>query len=312
MSKQAPVDEDDEHRKPSLAKILKYGVDPNALSFEDAGERRTLLCLTIEEAVQIDDFSKVDMLLDAKADPNRRSETGAWPLQLAVKHNNLQLARKLLQRKADVNQHDEKSVTPLHTAVYQDQARLVQLLILHKANVNAVDKLGQPPIFFVNVRDVAMSLVDAEADLLHLNSRGQSALHLAAHNGAYEAISYLTERDQMRHMVDLQDERGRSPLHHAAAKGHQSVISRLMDVGADAKLKTNHGQTAMSLADAKDVDVAYYIYMRTTGGNKSTWSEMARNPMALTLAAVLGVAGFVNRTLLWEFGWDLYAIWFRR
>jgi len=84
-----------------------------------------------------------------------------------------------------------------------------------------------------------------------------------------------------------------------------------MDVGADPRLKTHNGQTAMSLADAKDVDVAYYIYMRTTGGNKSTWREMAQNPVALTLAAVMGVACLVNRRLLWELAWDIASLHLR-
>jgi len=65
----------------------------------------------------------------------------------------------------------------------------------------------------------------------------------------------------------------------------------------------------MSLADTKDVDVAYYIYTRVTGGNKASWSEMAQNPIALMLAAVLGVACFLNRSLLWEFGWDLVHLY---
>eukprot|EP00439_Symbiodinium_sp_Y106_P040655 s297_g5.t1 len=83
--------------KPSLAKLLKCGIDPNALSFEDAGERRTLLCLVIEEAVKLNnDLSKVDLLLEARADPCRRSETGSFPLMLAA------------------------LVTPLHAAVHED------------------------------------------------------------------------------------------------------------------------------------------------------------------------------------------------
>jgi ankyrin repeat protein len=304
-------DDPNEGKKPSLRKLLEYRADPNSLTFEDTGERRTLLCLVVEEAVQIRDFEKVDLLLDAQADPNRRSENGTFPLQLAVKHSNVDLTRKLLKRKADVNQQDAKLVSPLHTAVFQDDARVAQLLLLHRANVNAADQVGQSPVFFASSRGLASSLVEAEADLLHLNKRGQSALHLAAHSGCYDAVAQLVELEPMLDMLDLQDERGRTALHHAAAKGHQAVVSRLMDLGADARLKTSTGQTAMSLAGEKHMDCSYYIYTRVTGGNKSTWAEMAQNPMALTLAAIMGVAFFVNRKLLWEFSLDLAHLYWR-
>jgi len=298
-----------DNRKPSLEKLLKYGVDPNSLSFEEPGERRTLLCLTIDEAVKIEDYTKVDLLLNAKADANKRCENGVFPLELAVKHSNMQLARTLFKKQADPNQTDAKLVSPLHSAVHKDTAKMVQLLLMHKANVNATDKVGQPPIFFIASQDVALSLIEADADILHLNKKGQTVLHLASHNGASEAVAFLTDHDQVRHLIDMQDDRGRTALHHAAALGHQNVVSRLMDVGADPAIKTNTGQTAMTLADAKDVDVAYYIYTRVTGGNKASWGEMAQNPIALTLAAVLGVACFVNRKLLWEFTWDVVGIY---
>mmetsp|Transcript_94746 Transcript_94746/g.268224 ORF Transcript_94746/g.268224 Transcript_94746/m.268224 type:complete len:312 (+) Transcript_94746:50-985(+) len=298
------------NRKPSLAKLLKCGGDPNSLSFEEPGQRRTLLCLSIEEAAQLGDYSKVDLLLDAKADPNRRCETGSFPLELAVKHKNLDLARKLLRYKADVNQQDAKLVSPLHQAAHQDKAQIVQLLLLHRANVNAVDKVGQPPVFFAMSQDVAVQLLEAEADVLHMNNKGQSVLHLVAYNGAHGALACLTDAEELRPLVDLRDEAGRTALHHAAARGHLSCVSRLMDVGADPRLKTKNGQTPMTLADSKDTDVAYYIYTRMTGGNKSTWREMAQNPIALTLAAVVGVACFVNSKLLWEFSWDLVGVYF--
>lgn len=283
-------------------------MDPNSLAFEDPGRRRTLLCLTIEEAVQIDDYSKIELLLDARADPNRKSETGAYPLQLAVKNKSLHLSRTLIQRRADVNQQDDKLVTPLHLATHADDLKLMHLLLLHKANVNASDRLGQPPLFFAASRDSAQSLVEAEADVFHLNQRGQSALHLAAHNGLRETLAYLTDTAGMYDMLDLQDEKGRTPLHHAAARGQLNVVSRLMDMGADPRIKTKNGQTAMSLADAKDVEVAYYIYTRVTGSNRSSCSEVMRNPVAMTMAAILGVAAWSNRTLLWEFSWDIVAM----
>mmetsp|Transcript_119402 Transcript_119402/g.207300 ORF Transcript_119402/g.207300 Transcript_119402/m.207300 type:complete len:307 (+) Transcript_119402:65-985(+) len=300
--------EDREKRKPSLAKLLKYGVDPNSLSFEDPGQKRTLLCLAVEEAAQIDDFHKVELLLTAKADPNKRSENGSFPLQLAVKRSHLKLCRQLLQGKADVNQQDSKLVTPLHTATFENEARIVQLLLMYKANVNMADRLGQPPVFFSSSREVAAALLQAEADVLHLNKKGQTALHITAHSGSYEALTFLVEQAPMHNLVNLQDENGRTALHHAAVRGHQDIVSRLMDVGADPYIATKTGQTAMSLAEPKNLDCAYYIYTRMTGGNKASWRASLQNPIFLTTVAILGVACFVNRQLLWEFTWDLIDI----
>mmetsp|Transcript_67013 Transcript_67013/g.160605 ORF Transcript_67013/g.160605 Transcript_67013/m.160605 type:complete len:349 (-) Transcript_67013:104-1150(-) len=280
--------------KPSLAKLLKYGIDPNSLSAEEPGQRRTLLCLVIEEGVKLQDMSKVDLLLEARADVDRPSENGSYPLQLAVKNECFQVSRQLLRSGASVNQADERQVTPLHLAARNSDLRTVQLLLMHKANVNAADRLGQTPMFFAGSTQVLTALLDASADVLHLNSRGQSALHSAAFAGVADVTMRLAEHEQMFHMLDLQDESGRTALHHAAFKGHQAVISCLMDVGADPRMKTKTGQTAMTLADMKEhTDVAYYIFTRISGSNRSTWGEVLSNPILLITMSILGVACMV-------------------
>eukprot|EP00971_Amphidinium_carterae_P331635 6465340-Amphidinium_carterae.1 len=278
-----------QRKKPSLAKVLQHGANPDSLSFEEPGKRRTLLCLSVEEALQLDEFDRVKVLLDAKADPNKASETGEWPLQLAAKSNHLHLCRLLLQYGADVNQQDEKLVSPLHMASFMGDARVLQLLLLHKANVNLVDRLGQTPLFFASTEDVLSALLDARADVLHLNRRGQSCIHLLAYSGYSDVVSRLSRSEDGSQLVDLQDEHGRTALHHAAVVGHQDVVARLLDAGADPRIKTLKGQTAMTLADSKEhIDLAYYIYTRVSGGNKSTWRESVQNPVFLTMAAIMG------------------------
>jgi ankyrin len=263
--------------------------------------------------VKTGNFDKIDLLLEARADPCRASETGAYPLQLAVNHDRLSLARQLLQARANASQCDTKQVQPLHLATHKRNPRMMQLLLMHKANPNAAERLGQTPIFFAARQDAIDVLLEAQADPLHLNKKGQSALHLAARCGHFEAVAFMTEHESMASFIDMQDELGRTPLHHAAISGYQDVVSRLMDVGADPRIKTNKGATAMSLADgAKHMDVAYYIYTRVTGSNRSTWSESCHNPVFLTMAAIMGVACFVNRALLWEFSWDLVDLTLRR
>jgi len=261
---------------------------------EEPGARRTLLCLVIEEGVKLQDLQKVDLLLEARADPDRVSENGTYPLQLAVRHDCFQLSRQLLRASAAVNQPDNKQVTPLHLAAQNDNLKIMQLLLMYQANVNATDRLGQTPLFFAAGVQVLKALFEASADVLHLSTRGQSALHGAASTGAADVAVRLVENDEMCHMLDMPDERGRTALHHAAFRGHHAVVSTLLDMGADPRLKTTSGDTALTLADFKGhSDLAYYIYTRVSGGNRSSWAEVATNPILLTLAAILCVACFV-------------------
>lgn len=308
-----PTEGQTHQRKPSLAKLLKYGANPNAFSLEDMGQRRTLLCLAIEEAEKIFNFDKIDLLLEAKADPNLKSETGDWPLMLATKHEDIELARKLLHLKADPNLQDEKQVSALHVATHQNDAHMVQLLLMHGALVNSVDRMGQTPLFFGQSRDILHSLLEADADVLHLNKKSQCALHLTSSSGYFDAVTYLVDRTQMGDMVNLRDEHGRTPLHHAAFRGHVDVMSRLMDVGADPKVKTKKGQTAMTLADEQGhTDAAYYVYNRVSGGNSVSWREALHNPVFLTVAAVMGVTSLMNRKVLWELSLDMLGLLFKR
>lgn len=59
----------------ALEFMLEKGGDPNFLSLEDRGERRTLLFLALQEAFQTGDFGKVDTLMaHPRIDPTIRYE----------------------------------------------------------------------------------------------------------------------------------------------------------------------------------------------------------------------------------------------
>ena len=133
----------------SLQDILDKGANPNSMSFVDKGQRETLLCMCIKQAMKTDQFEKVELLIERKADVDLSSETGEYPLGVAVNHGHLNCARILLRAGANANKQDLKGVAPLHTAAFKNNPMDVTLLLAHKANPNITDRNGQTPMFFM-------------------------------------------------------------------------------------------------------------------------------------------------------------------
>lgn len=75
---------------------------------------------------------------------------------------------------------------------------------------------------------------------------GETALSLAAIGGWRHVVKYLFE-DWVA-IINTQNDRGWTPLHHAASKGHQQVVTYLLDQGADQFARTESGKTALWVA----------------------------------------------------------------
>ena len=56
--------------------------------------------------------------------------------------------------------------------------------------------------------------------------------------------------------VNEQNERGRTPLHHASENGHVEVITALLAAGADITIKNRDGKTPHDVAWKEDCKYA--------------------------------------------------------
>lgn len=144
---------------------------------------------------------------------------GRTALQYAQEFDNIAVMRLLLSRAADVNIRDDYGMTLLmNAASYGDTAKM-RLLLDFKADVNATDK------------------------------GGRTALMIAANSAQWDVITLLRQR---RAAVNARDAKGETALIHSLDRprpfDNPRTVRMLLDMGADCRIKSYSGRTALSIA----------------------------------------------------------------
>mmetsp|Transcript_34566 Transcript_34566/g.78990 ORF Transcript_34566/g.78990 Transcript_34566/m.78990 type:complete len:920 (+) Transcript_34566:30-2789(+) len=151
------------------------------------------------------------------SEEERLSDEASAELVRAMSKLLVNEARDLLQKKADVNYKDPNGWSPLTSAVFWGRKDTVEM-ILRWPQLNPGVRLR------INIQ----------------NSRGRSALHVAARKGRAELVPLLIGG---RADVDLQDVDGWTPLHHAAFNGMDEVVQELISGSASVTIQGKAGFT---------------------------------------------------------------------
>lgn len=93
--------------------------------------------------------------------------------------------------------------------------------------------------------DIVQHLLDAGADTEARNSRGSTAVHLAAARGDESAVKALLEHGAS---ATVPDNQGDTPLHYAARAGKSSLMYLLTDAGADIDAVNYSSETPLHCA----------------------------------------------------------------
>lgn len=201
-------------------------------------------------AIMKEEVGVVALLIEGGADVEARDDDGLTPLHIAVAQGDLSIIESLLGNGADVNTANAYGTTALHGAVKMNPSA-IPVLINHGANTESHDGSGATPLLLAVAEGQTESirlLIDGGANV---NERGGgdyliTPLHLA--------ISPDTDPSILSLLIDYgadieaKGAGGMTPLHLAIGLGTLSTVSTLLARGADPHLRNDLGLTAYDVA----------------------------------------------------------------
>lgn len=289
--------------------LIEHGAAVNVASSPDSKGGTAYLAPTIEQREQQEQFIRQRRTLAAKEaakDPAKdlgasdaaaaaaafgvaanTKGGGLTPLTLAAREDCIECARLLVAAHAAVNQTTRYGWTPLLTAVQNRHYRLAAWLLGQGADPNIANNGGWTPLYIaIDNRNIEGGDYPVrEPDMDHLDFIKLLLNHGANVNARICGVESTPKRckgdsTETRTIFTMQwlYEDGATPFLRAAQSGDVTVMKLLLAHGADPKLATANGDTALMVAAG----------IGWVDGVTFEWSE-AENLEAVKMCLDLGV-----------------------
>jgi ankyrin repeat protein len=164
----------------------------------------------------------------------------------SVKFDDTAGVAKLLKRGVDPNTVDSEGMPLLVLAAREKSDNVAKLLVDDpKTDVEKTDSHDENAMMLAALNG-DLNLVKLLADKgAEVNKKGWTPLHYAAANGHDDVVQFLVEHSAY---IDAGSPNGTTPLMMAARGNHVTTMKVLLDAGADARLKNQIGLTALDFA----------------------------------------------------------------
>jgi ankyrin repeat protein len=177
---------------------------------------------------------------------------GLTALVFAARQGNIDTVRALLDAKANVNQVTEYNWSPLLVATENRHYELAKVLIDRGADVNAATKDGWTSLYLAtdNRNIEGGDYPVPKPDIDHLEYIKFLLEHGANPNARVAEGNPKSHSTLTRTIFTMQwfFEEGATPLVRAAQSGDVALIQLLLAHGADPKIRTSFGDTALTAA----------------------------------------------------------------
>ncbi len=226
----------------------------------------------LHKACERGHLETVKLLLQHGAEMERETKKFCrTPLHLSILHDRLGVAGFLMSSGANIYALDNDESSILHMSLWTKQMTIFILDYLAKEDSSNLDRLlhlakrnGNTCLhsaFLLGKLDLAWLLLDRGSDLRAVNSKGETALHMACQT--FLSKKQTTERQTVvEHLInkgaeiDAQDHDGLTPLHVAASNDDDDsllLVKCLLNNKAGVNVQNQKGETPLHLAHKADV-----------------------------------------------------------
>jgi hypothetical protein len=193
----------------------------------------------------------------------------------AAKAGEVQRVLALLKQGQGVNAESDEGWTPLHFACAYGRDDTAALLLDRGANPEARTKFGLTPLHLAAMRghpSIVTLLLQRGGNPAVVTEQGDTPLHLSADDKVVSALAPNSVA------INVLNSFGETPLHTAR---QSSVARQLLDLGADLRIRTPRGLTAMELASVESLEKSLGISVHSVmlGRLRGLLSQM---PLAVT------------------------------
>lgn len=272
-------------RNPFLANLLlANGAEINAQNLEGN--------TPLHIAVTVGSRPIVRLLVGSHADVNIPNHADETPMHIAMRQRAWLIMIYLIENDGQFNMRDADNNTLLHLAAHDGQLELAQVLVRRDHDIiDAVNRVSDTALHIAlrqNQRDIVVFLLNHGANLLLINSMGNTIFHAAAQSrndslgatllqvdgvktilglptgdGLFVNLrnQYVVQEEPLREEPALQ-ESGDTALHIAARYGLHLTIALLLKNMASKEILNRAGLTAYQVAfrlNHKDILDSLYV-----------------------------------------------------
>ncbi|CAH0383896.1 unnamed protein product [Bemisia tabaci] len=181
-------------------------------------------------ACENNNFTAVQMLLNAGCDPNISNNEGITPLHYTCAVGNTKIANLLISHGALLDVQDFNEYTPLHEAVSCESLEICGLLLANGASMTIKERHGRTPFDMAcgrqNVRLVSL-LFEHTSDINSRDVWQITPLMSATQSGSYEVAKFLIDHGANPNLYDSDRV---LPIHLAAHANKPKLLELMMSV----------------------------------------------------------------------------------